>query len=70
MADLALGLMSGTSADGVSAALLRVHGGSAEVLAHRTYPYPAGLRTLKGSANSSPRATGARGRRILGKLVR
>ncbi len=44
MADRALGLMSGTSADGVSAALLEVEGRRAKVAAHQNFPYPAGLR--------------------------
>ncbi|MDE2291925.1 MAG: anhydro-N-acetylmuramic acid kinase [Elusimicrobia bacterium] len=41
---LALGLMSGTSADGVSLALVELSGGRPRVLAHDTYPYPAALR--------------------------
>ncbi|MEK7747111.1 MAG: anhydro-N-acetylmuramic acid kinase, partial [Elusimicrobiota bacterium] len=41
---LALGLMSGTSADGVSVALVRVEGGALRVLADDTFPYPRGLR--------------------------
>lgn len=41
---LALGLMSGTSADGVSLALAEVGRGALRVLAHDTYPYPRGLR--------------------------
>ncbi len=44
MARVALGLMSGTSCDGVSAALVRCHGRSLRVLAERTTPYPAALR--------------------------
>lgn len=40
---LALGLMSGTSCDGVSAALVRFHGKRFRVLAQRTTPYPAAL---------------------------
>ncbi len=44
MKGLALGLMSGTSADGVSLALIRAGGDRLKVLAHATYPYPATLR--------------------------
>lgn len=45
---VALGLMSGTSADGVSAALVRIGPGRAvKVLAHRTYPFrPADRRRI------------------------
>ncbi|MBI4342761.1 MAG: anhydro-N-acetylmuramic acid kinase [Candidatus Omnitrophica bacterium] len=43
---LALGLMSGTSCDGISAALVRFHGRSFRVLAERTSPYPPSLRRL------------------------
>lgn len=43
---LAIGLMSGTSCDGVSAALARFHGRSVRVLAERTTPYPAALRRM------------------------
>jgi anhydro-N-acetylmuramic acid kinase len=43
-----IGLMSGTSADGVDAALLTLRGNSSpievEILAHATYPYEADLR--------------------------
>ena len=43
-----LGLMSGTSVDGVDAALVSVTGGGAEahvsLIAFRTYPFPAALR--------------------------
>ena len=41
---LALGLMSGTSADGLSLALIDARGRSLSVLSHRTYPYPRSLR--------------------------
>ena len=45
---LALGLMSGTSCDGVSAALVQFHGRSLRVLAESTRPYPARFaRTLQ-----------------------
>ena len=48
MALLALGLMSGTSCDGVSAALVRFQGRSLRVLAESTRPYPTGFaRTLR-----------------------
>ena len=40
---LALGLMSGTSCDGVSAALVRFQGNAFHVIAERTTPYPAAL---------------------------
>jgi anhydro-N-acetylmuramic acid kinase len=40
---LALGLMSGTSADGVSLALIELKGRRLEVLGHDTYPYASGL---------------------------
>jgi anhydro-N-acetylmuramic acid kinase len=36
--------MSGTSADGVTAALVRIGGGRLSVLRHRTYPYPPALK--------------------------
>ena len=43
-----IGLMSGTSADGVDAALVEIHGHGlttrVQVLAHATYPYDAALR--------------------------
>lgn len=41
---LVVGLISGTSMDGVDAALVRVGGDTPEVVAHQTYPYPEGLR--------------------------
>jgi anhydro-N-acetylmuramic acid kinase len=41
---IAVGLMSGTSADGVSAAAIRVRGRRLELLAYRTTPYPRALR--------------------------
>src|SRR5437870_2400619 len=40
---IAVGLMSGTSADGVSAATIRVER-RLELLAYRTFPYPRALR--------------------------
>ncbi|MFA6091613.1 MAG: anhydro-N-acetylmuramic acid kinase [Elusimicrobiota bacterium] len=53
---LALGLMSGTSADGVSLALVRVDGGKLRVLAHETYPYSPELsqRILAAPRASAP----------------
>ena len=51
MAFLALGLMSGTSCDGVSAALVRFQGRSLRVLAEATRPYPAAFaRRLRRAA--------------------
>ncbi len=41
---LAVGLMSGTSCDGISAALVRIDGRRVQVLAHRTTDYPDPLR--------------------------
>lgn len=43
-ARLAVGLMSGTSADGVTAALVSVAAREVRVLRHRTYPYSAALK--------------------------
>ena len=43
MAPLALGLMSGTSCDGVSAALVRFQAHAFHVVAERTAPYPTAL---------------------------
>jgi len=43
--DLYLGLISGTSADGIDAALVRFDAGSAQLALARTYPYPDDLRT-------------------------
>ena len=44
--NLALGLMSGTSCDGVSAALAAFHRRTFRLLAHRTFPYPAPIAAL------------------------
>lgn len=44
MSQLALGLMSGTSADGISAALLSFSGHSFKFIGHLTEPFPAPLR--------------------------
>ncbi|MHB2026111.1 MAG: anhydro-N-acetylmuramic acid kinase [Elusimicrobiota bacterium] len=41
---LSLGLMSGTSADGVTAALTRFSGRRIEILKHETFAYPRNLR--------------------------
>ena len=41
---LAIGLMSGTSCDGVSAALVDLQGRRIRLLAYRTDPYPPSLR--------------------------
>lgn len=41
---LALGLMSGTSADGISAAVIRVRDRRVALLAYRTFRYPRALR--------------------------
>ena len=41
---LAIGLMSGTSADGVSAALVSFKGRSFRLLDYRTFPYPRAVR--------------------------
>ena len=54
MAHLAIGLMSGTSCDGVSAALARFQGRTVQVLAERTTPFPARLaRRLRRSSSLS-----------------
>jgi anhydro-N-acetylmuramic acid kinase len=39
-----IGLMSGTSADGIDAAMVEVEGWRPHVLAFRTYPYPTAVR--------------------------
>ena len=53
---LALGLMSGTSCDGISAALASFSGRTLRVLAERTRPYPATLsrRLLRAAELSAP----------------
>ena len=54
MESLALGLMSGTSCDGVSAALVAFSGRTLRVLAERTTPYPERLsRTLRRATSLS-----------------
>ncbi len=52
----AVGLMSGTSADGVTAALVDLSASGVRVLRHRTFPYGAALRkaVLAGPALSVP----------------
>ena len=56
MASLALGIMSGTSGDGVSAALVRFQGRTLRVVAERTTPYPKELAQLlrRGAALTAP----------------
>ncbi len=55
---LVLGLSSGTSADGVDAALVRIRGNGletiAEVVAGKTYPYTEGLRRTALSLGDAP----------------
>ena len=46
MAQLAMGLMSGTSCDGVSAAVVEFRGRTLRVLAERTTPYPTRVSRL------------------------
>ena len=54
MAQLALGLMSGTSCDGVSAALVRIDGRIVRLIAERTVRYPPRLaRSLRGASRCS-----------------
>lgn len=60
MEKLALGLMSGTSADGCSVALASFSKNSCRVLAYRTYAYPSSLfkRILRGANLSAPEISG------------
>jgi anhydro-N-acetylmuramic acid kinase len=51
---IAVGLMSGTSADGVSVAAIRVEA-PLKLLAYRTFPYPAALRERVLARGSSAR---------------
>ncbi|MBI2131355.1 MAG: anhydro-N-acetylmuramic acid kinase, partial [Candidatus Tectomicrobia bacterium] len=55
----AVGLMSGTSADGVDAALVRIGGGTAELLDFRSSPYPPRLRARVLRAAGEPGAATA-----------
>jgi anhydro-N-acetylmuramic acid kinase len=75
-----IGLMSGTSADGVDAALVEIQEDSlrpqVRVLAHATYPYDAAIlfallahATVHGRPGNVPGATGARRAVVLGKIV-
>jgi anhydro-N-acetylmuramic acid kinase len=61
---LAIGLMSGTSADGVDAALVRIEGSGVdstiEVVAWRTYPYPRSLREEVLSVSSGAKGSAGR----------
>lgn len=63
MSELAIGIMSGTSGDGVDAALVEVDGSGLAVraIAHRHTPFPAGLRErVLAAAVGSPTRSGAR----------
>lgn len=51
---LALGLISGTSADGVSAALIRLKSGTVILESYATYAYPAALRKKTLEAMRAP----------------
>lgn len=53
MESLLIGLMSGTSLDGVDAVLARVSDHDARVLAHASAPFPAALRTELLALNAS-----------------
>src|SRR6478752_6675637 len=50
------GVMSGTSADGIDVALVRVSAGSAILLGHADYPYPAKIRRAVLSAMNASEA--------------
>lgn len=68
-----IGLMSGTSADGVDAALVELHPGeqpSLRVLAHDTRPYPPGLRErILGAASGGSTEEVCRLNAYLGELL-
>ena len=53
---LCLGLISGTSADGIDAALVRIDGAGAriELIAFRSTPYPAKVRAEGDELNPRP----------------
>ena len=57
------GIMSGTSADGINVALLRISGGRGasfptfKFLGHAEYPYPEDVRRFVLTASNSPRAS-------------
>lgn len=57
MTALALGLMSGTSCDGVSSALVQFSGRSFRVVAERTTPYPAALADMLRQGPALPART-------------
>ena len=52
-----LGLMSGTSADGIDAALVRTSGDKDELVLHETHQYPAKTRELVHELIRSPQAS-------------
>lgn len=51
---LSLGLMSGTSGDGISAALTQIQEKNLRILAYRTYPYPISLSRQLRQGGSLP----------------
>ncbi|HPD14939.1 MAG TPA: anhydro-N-acetylmuramic acid kinase [Planctomycetota bacterium] len=59
--ELVIGLMSGTSYDGIAAALVAVRGAGlatrAELRAFETYPYPPAVRRLVAAASAPPTGT-------------
>ena len=77
-AHLAIGVMSGTSCDGISAALVRFQGRAFRVIAERTSSYPAGLLRIlhRGGAlsvrevSSLNMALGEQFARAAGQLLR
>ena len=67
-----IGLMSGTSADGVDAALVDIRGSGHDLtirlLAHRTFPYPAGFRVrLLGAMTNGTMADACHLNAVLGE---